>query len=78
MNFIASAGILKFYFDKKLAAQKEEADKKIAELSGKIERGNYIHKVQFEKEFNISIPDEQAETITTVGQAVSYLEENAK
>jgi acyl carrier protein len=29
-------------------------------------------------EFNISIPDEQAETITTVGQAVAYLEEHAK
>lgn len=34
--------------------------------------------MEFEKEFNISIPDEQAETITTVGQAVAYLEENAK
>ena len=34
--------------------------------------------MEFEKEFNISIPDEQAETITTVGQAISYLEENAK
>lgn len=34
--------------------------------------------MEFEKEFNISIPDEQAETITTVGQAIAYLEENAK
>jgi acyl carrier protein len=34
--------------------------------------------MEFEKEFNISIPDEQAETITTVGQAVAYLEEHAK
>jgi len=34
--------------------------------------------IEFEKEFNISIPDEQAETITTVGQAVAYLEEHAK
>ena len=34
--------------------------------------------MEFEKEFNISIPDEQAETITTVGQAVSYLEEHSK
>ena len=34
--------------------------------------------MEFEKEFNISIPDEQAETITTVGQAVTYLEEHAK
>jgi acyl carrier protein len=32
--------------------------------------------MEFEKEFNISIPD--AETITTVGQAVAYLEEHAK
>lgn len=30
--------------------------------------------MEFEKEFNISIPDEQAETITTVGQAIEYLQ----
>ena len=34
--------------------------------------------MELEKEFNISIPDEQAETITTVGQAITYLEEHAK
>jgi len=34
--------------------------------------------MEFEKEFNISIPDEQAETITTVGQAITYLEEHVK
>jgi acyl carrier protein len=34
--------------------------------------------MEFEKEFNISIPDEQAETITTVGHAISYLEGNSK
>lgn len=34
--------------------------------------------MEFEKEFNISIPDEQAETITTVGQAISYLEQHVK
>lgn len=34
--------------------------------------------MEFEKEFNISIPDDQAENIGTVGQAISYLEENAK
>lgn len=34
--------------------------------------------MEFEKEFNISIPDEQAETITTVGQSIAYLEEHAK
>jgi len=30
--------------------------------------------MEFEKEFDISIPDEQAENITTVGEAVTYLE----
>jgi len=30
--------------------------------------------MEFEKEFNIAIPDEQAETITTVGQAIEYLQ----
>ena len=34
--------------------------------------------MEFEKEFNISIPDDQAENIGTVGQAVTYLEENVK
>ena len=34
--------------------------------------------MEFEKEFNLSIPDEQAETITTVGQAIAYLNEHAK
>ena len=32
--------------------------------------------MEFEKEFNISIPDEDAEKIGTIGQAVSYLKEN--
>ncbi len=32
--------------------------------------------MEFEKEFDISIPDEQAEKIQTVGEAVSYIEEN--
>ena len=31
--------------------------------------------MEFEKEFNISIPDDQAENIGTVGQAISYIEE---
>ena len=30
--------------------------------------------MEFEKTFDISIPDEQAENIQTVGQAISYLE----
>ena len=28
--------------------------------------------MEFEKEFNISIPDEDAEKIGTIGQAISY------
>jgi acyl carrier protein len=34
--------------------------------------------MEFEKEFNVSIPDDQAENIQTVGQAITYLEENSK
>ncbi len=34
--------------------------------------------MEFEKEFNVSIPDDQAENIGTVGQAITYLEANAK
>ena len=34
--------------------------------------------MEFEKEFNISIPDDQAEKITTVGDAIKYVEDNAK
>lgn len=29
--------------------------------------------MEFEKEFNVSIPDDEAENITTVGQAIEYL-----
>ena len=34
--------------------------------------------MQFEKEFGISIPDDKAEKIGTVGDAIAYIEENAK
>ena len=34
--------------------------------------------MEFEREFGISIPDDQAEKIGTVGDAVSYIEANAK
>jgi acyl carrier protein len=34
--------------------------------------------MEFEKEFNIAIPDDQAEKIGTVGQAVDYITANAK
>tara|TARA_B110001450_G_scaffold77526_1_gene73660 strand:- start:2694 stop:2930 length:237 start_codon:yes stop_codon:yes gene_type:complete len=30
--------------------------------------------MEFEKEFDIQIPDDQAENIGTVGQAISYIE----
>lgn len=34
--------------------------------------------MEFEKEFNIAIPDDQAEKIATVGDAIAYIEANAK
>ncbi len=34
--------------------------------------------MEFEKEFEISIPDEDAEKITTVGDAINYIEEKKK
>jgi acyl carrier protein len=34
--------------------------------------------MEFEKEFNLAIPDDQAEKISTVGDAVSYIENNQK
>ena len=33
--------------------------------------------MEFEKEFNIAIPDDQAENIQTVGDAVNYITTNA-
>lgn len=32
--------------------------------------------MEFEREFNVSIPDDQAEKIQTVGQAIEFLEAN--
>ncbi|MDL2231601.1 acyl carrier protein [Porphyromonadaceae bacterium OttesenSCG-928-L07] len=34
--------------------------------------------MELEKEFNITIPDDQAEKITSVGDAISYVEANTK
>ena len=33
--------------------------------------------MEFEKEFDLTIPDEEAENITTVGDAVTYIQEKA-
>jgi len=33
--------------------------------------------MEFENEFNISIPDDKAEGIQTVGDAIKYVEDNA-
>ena len=33
--------------------------------------------MEFEKEFNIAIPDDQAENIGTVGEAIKYIEQHA-
>ena len=34
--------------------------------------------MEFEKSFNITIPDDQAEKIATVGDAIPYIEKNKK
>ena len=34
--------------------------------------------MEFEKEFNLSIPDEDTEKIGTVGDAIKYIESNSK
>jgi acyl carrier protein len=34
--------------------------------------------MEFEDEFDLSIPDEEAEKIQTVGQAIDYIKEHAK
>ncbi|HNW76901.1 MAG TPA: acyl carrier protein [Bacteroidales bacterium] len=34
--------------------------------------------MEFEKEFDIAIPDDQAEKIGTVGEAIAYIENNKK
>ena len=34
--------------------------------------------MEFEKEFGINIPDDQAEKISTVGDAINYIEANTK
>ena len=34
--------------------------------------------MEFEEEFDIQIPDEEAEKIQTVGQAIDYIQEHSK
>ena len=34
--------------------------------------------MEFEKEFNIAIPDDQAENISTVGDAIKHIEDSTK
>lgn len=34
--------------------------------------------MEFEKEFNLSIPDDEAEKISTVGDAINYIESHSK
>ncbi len=34
--------------------------------------------MQMEEEFNLEIPDEEAEKLTTVGDVVRYIEENVE
>ena len=34
--------------------------------------------MEFEKEFDLQIPDDEAEKITTVGEAIKYIEDKSK
>ncbi len=34
--------------------------------------------MDFEKEFNLTIPDDQSQRLTTVGDAIAYIKENLK
>lgn len=34
--------------------------------------------MEFEKEFNLAMPDEDAEKLTTVGEAIEYIEKKMK
>jgi len=34
--------------------------------------------MEFEKEFNMGIPDDQAESISTVGEAIKHIEDNVE
>lgn len=34
--------------------------------------------MEFEKEFNLSIPDDEAEKISTVGEAINYINSHSK
>lgn len=34
--------------------------------------------MEFEKQFGVTIPDDKAETIKTVGDAIAYITENSK
>jgi acyl carrier protein len=34
--------------------------------------------MEFEKKFDIEIPDDAAESISTVGDAINYIEQNKK
>ena len=53
-------------------------DKLGVEESEVTNEASFTNDLGFEKEFGISIPDDQAEKIGTVGDAVSYIEEHAK
>ncbi|MEM6812185.1 MAG: hypothetical protein AAF549_06935 [Pseudomonadota bacterium] len=44
---------LTYWFHKKLAKQKGSFDKEILTLQSKIDKKSYVHRIQFEKEFNI-------------------------
>ena len=49
-----------------------------AELQGEIDRAAAAEQKALEDEFETEIPDEQAEKITTVQQAIDYIKANKK
>ena len=49
----------------------------MSEIESKV-RAIIVDIMEFEKEFNITIPDDKSESIATVGDAIAYIEENAK
>lgn len=59
-------------------AEEVKDDSKFVDDLGADSLGTYELVMALEEEFNIEIPDEKAEKITTVGEAVKHIEEAVK
>ena len=51
------------------------SDETTAMIVGRGAHSYILPKQEFEKEFDIQIPDDQAENISTVGQAIQYIKQ---